>query len=402
MAGASTPGPGAASARRSPWSLNNPRVRAVVTQVVLVAAVALGIWYLAANTAANLEARKIASGFAFLDREASFEIGESPFVSYSAADTYRKAFVVGLLNTFRVALIGIVLATLIGTLIGLARLSHNWLIAKISSGYIETVRNIPLLVQLFFWYAIISENLPGPREALNPLPSVYLSNRGIVFPVFASHPVHVWMGVALLAGIAAAWLVARWARARQARTGQIFPVFSTGAALIFGLPLVAFLAAGAPTALNRPELAGFNFAGGGVLTPEFAALLAGLTLYTAAFIAEIVRAGIIAVDRGQFEAAAALGLRPRRVMRLVILPQALRVIVPPMTSQYLNLTKNSSLAVAIGYPDLVSIANTAMNQTGQAIEGIAVIMAVYLTISLSISAFMNWYNARIALKGARR
>jgi general L-amino acid transport system permease protein len=402
VAGDTRPGAGAAAKRRSSWSLNNPGVRALLYQVALVAAVLLGVWYLASNTAHNLEVRKIASGFGFLDREAGFEIGESPFTEYSAADTYRKAFVVGLLNTFRVALIGIVLATLIGTLIGLARLSHNWLIAKISSGYIETVRNIPLLVQLFFWYAIISENLPGPRAALSPLSGVYLSNRGIVFPVLAAHPVHAWMGIALLAGIAAAWLVARWAGARQARTGQIFPVFSTGAALILGLPLGVFLVAGAPTALNRPELAGFNFAGGGVLTPEFAALLAGLTLYTAAFIAEIVRAGIIAVDRGQFEAAAALGLRPRRAMRLVILPQALRVIVPPMTSQYLNLTKNSSLAVAIGYPDLVSIANTAMNQTGQAIEGVAVIMAVYLTISLSISAFMNWYNARIALKGARR
>jgi general L-amino acid transport system permease protein len=295
-----------------------------------------------------------------------------------------------------------VLATLLGTLIGLARLSHNWLIAKLASGYIETIRNVPLLVQLFFWYTIISENLPGPREALNPLPSVFLSNRGIVFPVLTAHPVHAWMGTALFAGIALAWLLARWARARQARTGQPFPAIYCGAGLILGLPLLVFLAAGAPLALDRPQIAGFNFTGGGVLTPEFAALLAGLTMYTAAFIAEIVRAGIIAVDRGQFEAAAALGLRPRRAMRLVILPQALRVIVPPLTSQYLNLTKNSSLAVAIGYPDLVSIANTTMNQTGQAIEGVAIIMAAYLTFSLTISAFMNWYNARIARKGARR
>jgi general L-amino acid transport system permease protein len=402
VAGEATPAPGAAFGRRSTWSLNNPRVRAVVYQVALVAAVALGIWYLAANTAQNLEVRKIATGFGFLGREAGFEIGESPFTAYSAADTYRKAFLVGLLNTFRVALIGIVLATLIGSLIGLARLSHNWLIAKLAAGYIELIRNVPLLVQLFFWYAIIAENLPGPRQAVNPLPDVYLSNRGIVFPVLQDHPVHAWLGAALVAGIVLAWLLARWARARQARTGQPFPMFYAGAGLILGLPLVVFLGAGAPLALNRPQFAGFNFSGGGVLTPEFAALLAGLTLYTAAFIAEIVRAGVLAVERGQFEAAAALGLRPRRAMRLVILPQALRVIVPPMTSQYLNLTKNSSLAVAIGYPDLVSVANTAMNQTGQAIEGIAIIMAVYLTISLSISAFMNWYNARIALKGARR
>jgi len=402
MAGETRPGVGAAPERRSPWSLNHPRVRAVVYQVALVAAVVFAVWYFASNTAHNLEVRKIASGFGFLEREAGFEIGESPFIAYGAADKYRTAIVVGLLNTFRVALIGVVLATLIGTVIGLARLSHNWLISKIASGYIEAMRNVPLLVQLFFWYAIISENLPGPREALNPLPDVYLSNRGIVFPVFASHPVHVWLGVALLAGIALCWLLARWASARQARTGQPFPVFFVGAALILGLPLVVFVAAGAPTALNRPALSGFNYTGGGVLTPEFAALLAGLTLYTAAFIAEIVRAGVLAVDRGQFEAGAALGLRPRRAMRLVILPQALRVIVPPLTSQYLNLTKNSSLAVAIGYPDLVSIANTTMNQTGQAIEAVAIIMTVYLTISLSISAIMNWYNRTIALRGARR
>ena len=401
MAGEARPGVGTAPERRSPWSLNNPRVRAVVYQVALVAAVVLAVWYLAANTAHNLEVRKIASGFGFLEREAGFEIGESPFISYGAADKYKTALTVGLLNTFRVALIGVVLATLIGTVIGLARLSHNWLITKIASGYIEAIRNVPLLVQLFFWYAIISENLPGPRDAVNPLPNLYLSNRGIAFPVFASHPVHAWLGVALLAGIALSWLLARWASARQARTGQPFPVFSAGAALILGLPFVVFLVAGAPTTLNRPELSGFNYTGGGVLTPEFAALLAGLTLYTAAFIAEIVRAGVQAVDRGQFEAAYSLGLPRRRTMRLVILPQALRVIIPPLTSQYLNLTKNSSLAVAIGYPDLVSIANTTMNQTGQAIEGIAIIMAVYLTISLSISALMNWYNRRIALKGAR-
>ena len=309
-----------------------------LAQAVLLCAVGLVFWYFASNTAHNLEARRIASGFGFLDREAGFEIGESPFTAYSAADTYRKAFVVGLLNTFRVALIGIVLATLIGTLIGLARLSHNWLLAKLASGYIETVRNIPLLVQLFFWYAIISENLPGPREALEPLSGVFLSNRGIAFP----------------------------------------------------------------TPWGTPVLQGFNFAGGATLTPEFAALLTGLVTYTAAFIAEVVRAGVLAVRRGQVEAAHALGLTRRAAMRHVVLPQAARLMVPPMTSQYLNLTKNSSLAVAIGYPDLVSVANTTMNQTGQAIEGIAVIMAVYLSISLSISLFMNWYNRRVALRGTAR
>ncbi len=378
------------------------RWRAAALQALLVAAVAFVVWLLASNTAHNLEARRIASGFGFLQREAGFEIGETPFLDYGAAHTYARAIVVGLINTFRVALIGIVIATALGTLVGLARLSRNWLVAKLAAGYVELLRNVPLLVQLFFLYAIITENLPGPRTALNPLPGLFLSNRGFAFPVPEAHPVHGWMALALVAGAVLAVALARWARRRQARTGQPFPTVLAGAGLVLGLPLVVFLAAGAPHALAVPELRGFNFAGGGALTPEFAALLGGLSLYTAAFIAEIVRAGVLSVDRGQFEAAAALGLPRRRAMRLVILPQALRVIVPPLTSQYLNLTKNSSLAVAIGYPDLVSIVNTTMNQTGQAIEGIAIIMAVYLTISLSISALMNWYNKRIALKGARR
>ena len=296
---------------------------------------AVGVaWFFISNTAANLEERRIASGFGFLGREAGFEIGESVFLRYTAADSYLKALAVGLTNTLAVAVIGIVLATGLGTAIGLFRLSPNLLLRNLAAAYIEFMRNVPLLVQLFFWYALITEGLPQAREALSPLPGVFLSNRGIFFPTFG--------GV--------------------------------------------------------PELQGFNFAGGGPLTPEYAALLIGLATYTAAFIAEIVRAGILAVDRGQAEAAHALGLTRPHAMRLVILPQALRVVVPPLTSQYLNLTKNSSLAVAIGYPDLVSIANTTMNQTGQSIEGIAIIMAVYLSISLSISAFMNWYNARMALR----
>ena len=321
------------------------RVRAALYQAGLAAAVAFVAWYFVSNAQANLESRRIASGFAFLGREAGFEIGETTFLAYGAADSYLRALAVGVLNTFRVAGIGVIAATLLGLLVGLARLSPNWLLSKLAAGYVEVIRNIPLLVQLFFWYAVIAENLPGPREALHPLPGVFLSNRGIALPAVAS------------------WF---------------------------------------PFALEMPRLEGFNFAGGGVLTPEFAALVAGLVIYTAAFIAEIVRAGVLAVSRGQVDAAYALGLTRPHALRQVVLPQALRLVVPPMTSQYLNLTKNSSLAVAIGYPDLVSIANTTMNQTGQAIEGIAIIMAVYLTISLSISALMNWYNRRVALKGARR
>jgi general L-amino acid transport system permease protein len=310
------------------------RGRRIAYQAAAIGAALAVAWFLISNTMANLEERRIASGLGFLGREAGFEIGESAFLRYGASDTYLRALLVGLTNTLAVALIGIVLATVLGTFLGLARLSKNFLLKTLSAGYVEFIRNVPLLVQLFLWYAVITEGLPGPREALSPLPGVFLSNRGIFFPTFS--------GV--------------------------------------------------------PELQGFNFVGGATLTPEFAALLMGLVTYTAAFIAEIVRAGILAVDRGQGEAAHALGLSRGQATRLIILPQALRVIVPPMTSQYLNLTKNSSLAVAIGYPDLVSIANTTMNQTGQAIEGIAIIMAVYLTISLSISAFMNWYNAHVAFR----
>jgi general L-amino acid transport system permease protein len=303
----------------------------VAYQVAAVALVVFAIGYLVSNTLANLEARRIASGFGFLGREAGFEIGETFFLRYGAADSYARALVVGLVNTLMVAGIGIVLATGLGTLIGLCRLSANSLLRGLCTAYVEFVRNVPLLVQLFFWYAVITEALPVTREALEPLPGVFLSNRGIFFPGFS----------------------------------------------------------------GAPALQGFNFVGGVAISPEFAALLLGLVTYTAGFIAEIVRAGVLSIVRGQWEAAQAVGLTRPQTLRHVVLPQALRVIVPPMTSQYLDLTKNSSLAVAIGYPDLVSIANTAVNQTGQAIEGIAIIMIVYLSISLSISAFMNWYNARV-------
>lgn len=378
------------------WSLNNPTVRALLYQVLVVVLVVAAAWYLISNTVHNLESRRITSGFGFLARESGFAIGES-LIEFGPADTYFRALVVGVLNTVRVALIGIALATLVGVLIGLARLSKNWLLSKFASLYVEVLRNVPLLLQLFFWYAIISENLPGPRQAIEPIPGMFLSNRGIRFPIPAPDPVHLFTLLAGVAGAVASYFVYRWARQRQAETGEQFPVLWASLGLIIGLPVVVWLIGGAPMAWELPKLQGFNFQGGGTLSPEFAALLMGLVTYTAAFIAEIVRSGILAVSHGQTEAALALGLRRSKVMQLVILPQALRVIVPPTTSQYLNLTKNSSLAVAIGYPDLVSIANTAINQTGQAIEGIAIIMAVYLTISLSISGFMNWYNRHIAL-----
>ncbi|NYZ12148.1 amino acid ABC transporter permease [Azospirillum sp. RWY-5-1] len=371
-------------------------MRAVVFQVLIIGAVVLLGWWLVHNTLDNLARRSIATGFGFLEREASFGIGES-MIDYHPRDSYGRAFLVGVLNTLKVSVIGIIVATVIGTLVGIARLSSNWLLAKLASLYVEVVRNVPPLLQLFVWYAVITESMPSVREAFNPLPGVFLSQRGIKIPVPESDPVWNWMIVALLVGVAAAIAMTRWARARQARTGQPFPVGLASLGLIFGMPLLTWLVGGAPTAMDVPRVQGFNFVGGATMSPEFFAILFGLSIYTAGFIAEVVRSGIVAVNWGQTEAARSLGLSSGNTLRLVVLPQALRVIVPPLTSQYLNLTKNSSLALAIGYPDLVSIANTTINQTGQSIEGVAMIMGTYLTISLGISLFMNWYNKRIAL-----
>ncbi len=376
--------------------INDPRVRAVIYQILIAGGVVLIGWYLISNTMENLAKQNIAGGFGFLQREAGFEIAEG-LISYSAADTYGRAFLVGLLNTVKVATIGIVVATIIGTLVGVARLSSNWLVAKLATVYVEGLRNIPLLLQLAFWYALLTEGLPRPKQAIIPFDGMVLSNRGLMFAIPAEHPVFTYVWIALAVAIVATILLSRWASARQARTGQIFPILPVGAAMIVGLPLLAWLLGGAPTEMDAPVLRGFNFQGGINFSPEFSALLFGLSLYTASFVAEIVRGGILAVPNGQTEAAEALGLKRGRILSLVVLPQALRIIIPPATSQYLNLTKNSSLAIVIGYPDLVSVGNTTMNQTGQAIEAISIFMAVYLFFSLAISFFMNWYNKKIAL-----
>jgi len=380
--------------RPPPW--HDPAVRAVVMQILFVAALAAVAGFLVHNTVVNLKERGIAGGFGFLADEAKFGIGES-LIAYSPADAYSRAFLVGLTNTLYVSTIGIVLATIVGTVVGLARLSRNWLVAKLAQIYVESFRNIPLALQLLFWWGMLRQAAPAPRQAWEPLPGVFVSNRGIDFPVPLEDPAYPWMLGALVIGCIVAWAISSWARARQARTGQQFPSGWVGLGLILGLPLAVFLAAGMPLRLDVPALHGFNFTGGIVFSPEFAALLIGLVIYTGSFIAEIVRAGILAVSWGQSEAASALGLTAWQRMRLVVLPQALRVIVPPMTSEYLSLTKNSSLAVIIGYPDLVSIANTTINQTGHAVEGIAMIMAVYLVISLVISLAMNLYNRAVAL-----
>jgi len=374
----------------------DPRKRSILYQLGVLAMVGLLGYYLVSNTLANLERQAIATGFGFLEKEASFEIGES-LISYSAADRYARALLVGVLNTLLVSFIGIVLTVILGTLVGIARLSTNWLVAKLAAVYIEVFQDIPVLLQLFFWYALFYEVLPSPRQALNPFSGVFMSNRGLVIAIPEYAPAHMYMAVAFLAGCLVVYFLRHWARKRQAKTGEYFPVFSVSIGLLIVLLLLAWLAGGAPSAMSVPQLKGFNFQGGLNISPEFSALLLGLVLYTAAFVAEAVRAGIQAVSKGQREAAMSIGLKTNQVLQLVILPQALRVIIPPLTSQMLSLTKNSSLAVAIGYPDFVSVAGTAINQTGQAIEGVAMIMIVYLGFSLSTSAFMNWYNKKVAL-----
>ncbi len=374
----------------------DPDKRSIVYQIGAACLFAFVAWYLVSNTMTNLERQSIATGFGFLNNEAAFEIGES-LIEYSAADRYARALWVGFLNTLLVSFIGVLLTVMLGSFIGVARLSKNWLINKCAAGYIELFQDIPVLLQLFFWYAFFYEMLPSPKEALSPFNGLFLCNRGLIFGIPQTHPVYKYMAIAVIIAVIVIFFLKKWAKKRQDLTGRPFPVFFTSIILIIGFPFVCWLLGGTPTDMSVPVLKGFNFKGGLTISPEFAALLLGLVLYTAAFVAEVVRAGIQSVNRGQTEAAMAIGLKPGQVLNPIILPQALRVIIPPLTSQMLNLTKNSSLAVAIGYPDFVSVAGTAINQTGQAIEGVMLIMIVYLIFSLSTSAFMNWYNKKMAI-----
>lgn len=378
-------------------SLYDKEVQGILWQVLVLGIVLALAYYLYSNLMHNLQVRGIKTGYEFLGREAGFDISES-VISYSAASHYSSALLAGFLNTLHVAVIGCVLATILGVFIGVASMSRNWLMAKLTAGYIHFMRNIPVLLQLILWYSIlISDRIfSAPRQSA-PWNGIYFTQRGWYFPVPEWSPAWLAALIAIPASVIAWWLVAKWAARRQAATGQQFPVIWAGIALLIGLPFLAWAAFGATTAMNMPQLRGFNIAGGARISPEFLAVLVGLTLYTAAFIGEIVRSGIMAVPKGQIEAARALGLKESVILRKVTLPQALRVIIPPQTSQYLNVTKNSSLAVAVGYPDLVSTANTTINQTGQAVEGISIIMLVYLTTSLLTSLFMNWYNKRIQL-----
>ncbi|OAN17663.1 amino acid ABC transporter permease [Photobacterium jeanii] len=377
--------------------LYNPTFRAIVFQTLAVIGLFFFLYTIINNALANLEARGIATGFDFLDQEAGFGIGLT-LIEYDETFSYGRTFVVGLLNTALVSVLGIIFATIFGFIIGIARLSSNWIVSRLAAVYIETFRNIPLLLQIFFWYFAVLQVLPSPRQSLSFGEGIFLNVRGLYLarPVFEQGS--IWMLIALTVGVAISIFYAIFAHRKQRLTGEQSPILRTTSLLVIGLPLLAYFVTGMPVSLEYPELKGFNFRGGISILPELAALLLALSIYTASFIAEIVRSGINAVSHGQTEAALALGLPQGKTLRLVVIPQALRIIIPPLTSQYLNLTKNSSLAMAIGYPDLVSVfAGTTLNQTGQAIEIIAMTMGVYLTLSLVTSYLMNIYNSKVAL-----
>lgn len=376
---------------------NNAQHRALFFQILLVAGLGLVAWTIAENTMVNLEKRGISTGFKFLSQEAGFGIIQS-LVPYDESYTFGRTFVVGLLNTLLVSVCGIALATVLGFVVGVARLSNNWLVSRLAGAYIETFRNIPLLLQIFFWYFAVLRALPSPRQSLAFGESFFLNIRGFYIPRPIFEQGFDFVLAAFAITIAVSIGITFWAKKRQQETGKQFRSLLTGTLLVTIIPLIVYFLSGSPISWELPALKGFNFRGGITIIPEFTALLVALSIYTGAFIAEAVRSGILAVSKGQTEAASALGLHPGIVLRLVVIPQALRVIIPQLTSQYLNLVKNSSLATAIGYPDLVSVfAGTTLNQTGQAIEVVAMTMGVYLFISLSISMLMNWYNKKIML-----
>ena len=376
---------------------NDPRVRSIAYQIALFAAVAFLVYGAASNAIENLARARIASGFGFWNNVAGFDISQTLIEYSSRGSTYGRAFWVGLLNTLLVAGVGIIFATILGFVVGISRLSSNWLLAKVAGCYVEIIRNLPLLLQLLFWYNAVLKTLPDIRESI-AVGGVFLNNRGLFLPTPIFKSGFGAVEIALLAGIVGTIVFRVWARRRQQQTGRQAPVLLVTLALVIGLPLAIFVLAGLPLGFEFPQAGRFNIKGGTEVLPEFVALLFGLSIYTAAFIAEVVRAGILAVSRGQTEAAYSLGLKPGPTLRLIVVPQAMRVIIPPLTSQYLNLTKNSSLAVAIGYPDLVQVfTGTVLNQTGQAVEVVAITMLVYLVISLTTSLLMNIYNRRMAL-----
>ena len=382
--------------KKKNWSWRSQAFRGLVYQIIAIGLVALGVWFLASNTLYNMKVRGIQSGFDFLGSPAGFDIGESLY-TFDSSHPYWQAFLIGLTNTLRVAIVGVILTTVIGTLLGVGRFSRNALVRGLCYAYVEFFRNVPVLLQLLMWYLLFTEALPAVGDAWT-LGPMFLSKGGLSFPIPLWATGHLWGLYGLIAGALLVWRYRRWAFRQFEATGKLRSMFWVPLVLLLLGGVIGWLAGGAPAEFNYPVKGEFAIENGGSLTPEFLSVLIGLTVYTAAFVAEVVRAGISSVSRGQGEAAAALGLSPNQSMQLVELPQALRVIIPPMTNQFLNLTKNSSLAVAIGYPDVVSIANTALNQTGRAVECISIVMLVYLTTSLTTSLLMNWYNARSAIK----
>lgn len=377
----------------------NEQSRGILIQIFVLAGFFALFSWLISNVISNFANLNKGFGFDFLLLPAGYDINQT-LIEYTNRSTHLRAAIVGLLNTFLVAAVGVVLATLLGFLLGVARLSRNWLVSKLAYIYIEFTRNVPVLLHILLWHGIIINTMPHPRNALTIGEVLFLTNRGLYVPkpIAETGIWLVWLG--FVAALFFSVGFARYARARQSQSGVQLPVFRVNLAICILLPLLAFFAAGQPISLNFPALKGFNFRGGIQLPPEFVALTFALSIYTAAFIGEIVRAGIIAVDKGQREAAEAIGLRPSQVMNEVILPQARRIIIPPLTSQYLNLTKNSSLAIAIGYMDIVAtLGGITLNQTGREMETMLMVMGIYLIISLLISAFMNWYNSRVRLVG---
>ncbi|MDC3178231.1 amino acid ABC transporter permease [Pelagibacteraceae bacterium] len=377
---------------------SDERFRSIFFQTLVVGLFALGIFFIVQTTAYNLEKRNIATGWRFLSDPAGFDISFSPFLEFKSTDTHLKVYFVGVLNTLLVSITGCIAATILGFLVGIIRLSSNWLLSRISYIYVEFTRNVPLLLQIILWYSILIQ-LPRVKQSLQILDVFYISNRGLYSPrpIFESGFTYIF--IAIILALISSFFIRRWAKKRQDSTGEQYPVFYTSFGLIFIIPLILFFILGSPMSFEYPEMKGFNFKGGLVIRPEFIAMFLALSIYTAAFISETVRAGILSVTKGQREASAALGLKQSWIMRLIIIPQALRVIVPPLTSQYLNLTKNSSLGIAVGYADLVhGFGGISLNQTGQAIECMVIVMATYLTISLTISFFMNIYNRSIQFK----
>lgn len=377
--------------------LQNKVFRSIVYQLIFVLIIAAVVFYAGSNLTSNLQQRNITTGFEFLHREAGFDIGESP-IPYNASDTYTRALIVGVLNTVIVSFVSVIFATLLGLIVGICLLSPNWLLRQFCYGYVNLIRNTPLILQLFMWYALLTQGLPESADAFKILPNVFLSNRGLDLPKVVYNPSYTWVLISLLVGVAVIWLLRLWAKNLHKKTGKIFSVWPIALVILVGCVLIPWGLASFPLAVEVPQFTGFSHEGGSHVSPEFFALWLGLVVYSATFIAETVRAGIVSVSKGQTEAGLALGLKRSQVLRMIVLPQALRVIIPPFINQVLNITKNSTLAIAIGYPDFVSIANTTLNQTGQAIEAIALVMLLYLSLSLISSLLLNLFNAKVRLK----